>query len=361
MNQKERWLNTLEGKVVDRLLFWPKLDDAYLHAHGEEMGYSSLAQIHDWIGSDKHLFLANIYTNTSTKATEKIEQHGVQKITTYTTPHGSTQSEHHFDIVSQSWHPVAMPVKNREDIEIMLEWYSNYTPELDQDKLADVIAEYNTIGDSAITAVELDESPLMYFVEWLAGVENAHLMLYDYKDLLVELFEQMHKTILREMAITCEHSPVDVIYMIENTSTTLISPKQFKKYCLPYLQEYTHVALSAQRKIAYHMCGHLNKLLPTLNQLNGVGFEAFTSPPIGNTRLIDGRKNLPNKCLLGGTNATLWTQSFDEIVRELQSDLEDLPHHRGIVITSGGVMPPQIEVEKIKAVCEWVKQYSVNT
>jgi len=51
------------------------------------------------------------------------------------------------------------------------------------------------------------------------------------------------------------------------------------------------------------------------------------------------------------------TRSADEIISQLEIDLDALPHHRGIVVTSAGVMPPMCKPETIKEVCEWVKQY----
>ena len=97
-----------------------------------------------------------------------------------------------------------------------------------------------------------------------------------------------------------------------------------------------------------------------LSQLPAIVFEAFTSPPVGNTRLIDGREGCPNTCLIGGTNAVLWTKTADEIIAEIEQDLDVLPHHRGIVVSSGGMMPPMASPETIKKVCDWVKNYKIR-
>ena len=40
-----------------------------------------------------------------------------------------------------------------------------------------------------------------------------------------------------------------------------------------------------------------------------------------------------------------------------EHDLDELPHTRGVVVTSAGVMPPLAEPETIKTVCEWVCNY----
>ncbi|NCO34528.1 MAG: hypothetical protein AUJ92_19545 [Armatimonadetes bacterium CG2_30_59_28] len=86
---------------------------------------------------------------------------------------------------------------------------------------------------------------------------------------------------------------------------------------------------------------------------------ALPSQPVD--RLLDGRTQCPNKCLIGGTNAILWTKSSEEIIAAIERDLDALPHHRGIVVTSAGVMPPLCKPETIRDVSEWVKQYPART
>jgi hypothetical protein len=64
--------------------------------------------------------------------------------------------------------------------------------------------------------------------------------------------------------------------------------------------------------------------------------------------------------LIGGTNAVLWIKPVEQIIAEIERDLDALPHHRGIVVTSGGVMPPITPPEVIKEVGAWVKSYKVR-
>lgn len=63
---------------------------------------------------------------------------------------------------------------------------------------------------------------------------------------------------------------------------------------------------------------------------------------------------------MGGTNAVLWTRPADAIIAEIERDLDVLPHHRGLVVTSAGVMPPLAAPETIKAVGDWVKAHPVK-
>jgi hypothetical protein len=108
------------------------------------------------------------------------------------------------------------------------------------------------------------------------------------------------------------------------------------------------------------MCGHLYDVLPDVDKLPAAAIEAFTSPPVGNTTLKDGRAACSDKCLIGGTNAVLWTKTAGEIFNEINHDLNDLAHQRGIVVTSAGVMPPLCKPETIKEVGDLVKAYPVS-
>jgi uroporphyrinogen-III decarboxylase len=145
--------------------------------------------------------------------------------------------------------------------------------------------------------------------------------------------------------------------MVENTSTTLLSPDQYRRYCVPYLKTYADIFRNAGRPLILHMCGHLKDLLPDLARIPAVGFEAFTTPPVGNTTLAEGRAECPAHALIGGTNAVLWTRPVEEIEAALRRDLDALPHHRGLVITSAGVMPPLCRPETIRCIAQWIYRY----
>ena len=239
----------------------------------------------------------------------------------------------------------------------MTEVYNDVTVELDPDALQAAKARANAIGQDALTTHAIGESPLMHWVEWLAGVENAHYLLADYPDEVEALFEAIHRVLKYKAEILAEHSPADVLYMIENTSTTLISPTQYQQYCYGHIRDYGHITRAAGKPLILHMCGHLKILLPNLADLPVEAFEAFTSPPLGATTLFDGRTACPDKCLVGGTNAVLWIEPADTIIDQIERDLDLLPHHRGIVLTSAGIMPPLCKPETIKAVCDRVKAY----
>jgi uroporphyrinogen-III decarboxylase len=360
MTSKERWLAALHLQPVDRLPFWPKLDGSYARVQQSPYREMDLGALHEFIGSDIHVWIpacvSEIRKTTSVMSTrEKDILHR-----TFQTTHGQMKMVERFDEGSQAWHPIEFPIKGIGDVKLMTEVYEDVGVELDRGALETAIARHEAVGQEGLTATAIGKSPLMQFVELYAGVEGAHYLLADNQAAVETLFDAMHRVNLKRTEILSEHSPTDVLYMIENTSTTLISPDQYSRYCHRHLKDYAQVCRNAGRDLVLHMCGHLKVLLPELEQLPVSAFEAFTSPTLGNTTLLDGRSDCPRKCLIGGTNATLWTRDADAIVEQIQADLADLPHHRGIAITSAGVMPPLAPPETIKTVCEWVSRYPVR-
>ena len=199
----------------------------------------------------------------------------------------------------------------------------------------------------------------MFFVEHLAGIEGAHYLLADNQARVEDLFSSLHEMLKKTTTLKAQHSVADMLAFIENTSTTLISPTQYVTYCSKHIKDYSSICDSFGRKLALHMCGHLKNLLPDLANVGARVFEAFTSPTVGNTPLSLGREHCPDICLIGGTNAALWMQPASDIIGQIEKDLAELPHHKGIVLSSAGVMPPMCEPDTIKQVCDWIHKYRV--
>ena len=357
MTPKERWLAAIHLQEVDHLPFCPKLDNSYPRAQKSPFKDMPNADIHDWIGSDQHVGIPGCIKEVRTRTSVKTIREDNRMRTEYRTPRAQTQMIQLFDEDSQAWHPVEHPVKTLDDIHLMTEIYEDVAVELDPDQLQQSRAKAAEIGQHALTTNGIGKSPLMHWVEFLAGIENAHYLLNDHRDAVETLFATMHRDMLDRARLVAEHSPADVLYLVENTSTTLTSPQQYLDFCYPHIAAYAAITDEYDRNLVLHMCGHLKALLPHLAKLRARAFEAFTSPTLGNTTLLDGRSQCADKCLIGGTNAMLWTNSADVIIARIEKDLDCLPHHRGIVVTSAGVMTPLCAPETIKEVCEWVKTY----
>ena len=359
MTPRERWLAALKCEPVDRLPFWPKIDGAYAQHQAEPFRSMNGGELHRWVGSDQHAGVPSCVKVERKKTSTRSTQTNGTRVTEYITPLGTLTAINRFDTASNSWHPVEFPVKRREDIHAMSLFFSDGTCEFDEAQFEQASAAMERIGESAVVTAGIGISPLMDWLQHMAGIENAHFMLWDYGEDVESLFQAMHKSLCRRAEIVAEKCPAPVVYSVENTSTTLISPELFRKYCYKHLLDYGNILSSAGKLHLLHMCGYLKDVLADVDRLPAAGVEAFTSPPVGNTPLKYGRETCSDKCFIGGTNAVLWTKPAEEIFAEIKRDLDELPHQRGVVITSAGVMPPICKPETIKEVAELVKNYSV--
>jgi hypothetical protein len=360
MTARERWLAAVDGKPVDHLPFWPKIGGAYARAQAAPWRDLPLSEMHRTLGSEEHAGVGLCSREVRRRTGRREEREGDLRRITFETPGGDLVEEARYDEATQSWHPTSHPVKTREDILRLTEWCADAAYEFDAPRKADAVAHMRNIGEGAVVAANLGTSPLMRWIEWLAGIENAHYLLADHPGEVADLFATLQRGLLRLIEIEMEHNPADLFYLTENTSTTLLSPEQYRTLGLPHIVEAGGLVRAAGRRLVLHMCGKLKHVLPLLAQTPATAFEAFTSPPVGDTRLIDGRTACPDVCLIGGTNATLWLRPADEIVAEIERDLQVLPHHRRIVVTSAGMMPPACRPETIREVCRRVHAYPVR-
>ncbi|MBT3271696.1 MAG: hypothetical protein HN368_00970, partial [Spirochaetales bacterium] len=105
----------------------------------------------------------------------------------------------------------------------------------------------------------------------------------------------------------------------------------------------------------HHMCGTLNALLEQIDGLPAIANEAYTTYPLGDVSLDEGRARMPSKSLIGGTNATLWLEEPEVIRDTVAADLRACADRRGIFLTSAGVLPPLVSLEKGKKTVEMLK------
>lgn len=354
MTARERWLAALHFRPLDRLPFWPKVFGGYLMHQDKPFRKGTQQAFFDYVGCDPQYQMGEFIVRGGTCTGLDITRTREGETHIYSTPYGDCTLRFHYDAASDTSHPVEFPVKGPEDLRRMTAWYRDSVLSADEAALAEQRALIRRVGDKGVAAYTVGESPLMYFLEYLAGIDNGHYLLCDYGDEVEELFDAIQADLEKRAALACERCSADLFYFAENTSTTLISPTQYGRYCLGHVRRYAEIIRGYDRNIVLHMCGHLKLLLDQLAETSAHAFEAFTTPPVGSATLAQGRAACPDKCLIGGTNAVLWMQEPEEIIAALEETLAGLPHHRGLVITSAGVMPPACRPETIRRVFRWL-------
>ena len=355
MTSRERMLATYRGQEVDRLAFWAKVaNETWRTTQPDAIRTLSDVELLDFIGADGIFHAPGFARPVRPRVEIERRLEGNVRTTVTRTPDGDLVGRFTRDEYTNSWHPTEFPIKTRQDVGRYRWRFKDLRVEVNPDRLEKARRHVADVGQRGIVIQGWGTSPLMDLVEHVIGPVNIHYMLADFPDEVDELIAAMHEANCALIECMAKHSPADALVSVENTSTTLISPAQFARYCLPHLRDYGRIIEDAGRMHELHMCGHTHVLLGEIDTIPASSIEAFTAPPLGNTRLVDGRSKAPSKTLVGGTNAMLWLRPADEITAFIESELAACPDRRRIVVTTAGVAPPACGVEKFAQVADFV-------
>ncbi|MFB3892797.1 MAG: uroporphyrinogen decarboxylase family protein [Phycisphaerae bacterium] len=358
MTSRERLLAAYRGQEVDRIPWWAKAtNDNWRAGQPAAIARMTDAELLDFIHADGLFGVRFAHTVLRPRITVKTISSTYSRLVVTRTPDGDLTERWQHDPRTRSWHPVEFPIKTKEDITRFRWLYADVTIENDIASLDAGRQRVRDIGQRGVTVQWWGTSPLMDLVEHFAGPVNTTYMLADFPREMAELMDLMHADCLARASHVARHSPADVIVSGENTSTTLISPRQFEEHCLGRLCEYGRAIESAGKMHELHMCGHLKALLGRIDTIPAASIEAFTAPTLGNTRLADGRSKAPGKTLIGGTNAMIWLRSIDEIKAYIQTELDACPNHRRIILTTAGVAPQFCPAETLREIGAWLAQF----
>jgi uroporphyrinogen-III decarboxylase len=362
MTSRQRLLAAYRGEPVDRLPYWAKVaNDTWRSSQPARVRRMSDEQLLDYIHADGIFGVGRTVREIRPRVqTERRRDNGTETRVTHT-PDGDLIERWALDRLTNSWHPVEFPVKTRRDIGRLRWAYTDVRVEPDEQAIANATARVRSIGQRGVSKTAWGTSPLMHLVEHVIGPINVHLMLADYPQGLDELIGLMHGVCLQRAKRVAETTPADLVVSVENTSTTLISPGQFERYCLGHLCDYGRAIEGAGRMHELHMCGQLKVLLGWIDTIPAASIEAFTAPTLGNTRLVDGRTAAPSKTLVGGTRVNTWLMPVERIRCYVAGELDACPDHRRIVLTTAGVAPPACSAEKFRAIGEWIPTVPVRT
>jgi uroporphyrinogen-III decarboxylase len=285
-----------------------------------------------------------------------VEETNGRRVIRETTPDGTLTTAEAFAPSSHSWHPIEFPIKSRADLRAARHLLVGNRFEAPAEAVERAAERLRQVGDRGIVMTDMGISPLMHLIQHLIGPDATWYFLADFPDEMNELIGLMHEERLRFLRALLPACPYDYICSVENTSTTLLSPAIFERYCWRHLADYGRLIRERGKHHVLHMCGHLKALLPRMGELPAIAIEAYTRPPVGNTTLADRARLCPKTAVIGGTSAVLWLQPVEAICETIERDLAEAGTMRGVVLTSAGVMPPACPIEKIRQVGAFVRK-----
>jgi uroporphyrinogen-III decarboxylase len=354
MTRKERFERALQRQEVDRLPFWVKIfSPGYLSHQASEYAAMGELELADLLDLDHMANAPATVVRCDDGVRRLVTVEGGVRRLRYEPPAGTLVGTEAYDPYSQSWHPREFPVKGPEDLPAACRLFSHTRYETSEELVARAEERRAQVGDRGIVCTGMGISPLMEIIQHLAGPEQTYFLLADCPAHMDELLDTMHQDRLRFLRALLRRCPVDYIVSVENTSTTLLSPDVFRRICVPQLAEYGRLITEAGKHHILHQCGHLKAILPDIDALPALAIEAFTTPPVGNTTLLDRVQLAPHTAVIGGTNATTWLKPAHAICEEIEASLSEAGGMQGVVLTTAGVMPPAASIDKIRQVRQW--------
>ena len=190
----------------------------------------------------------------------------------------------------------------------------------------------------------------------LVGVERLIFATFDEPAWVHELLGSLTEKKLKFIMESLDGADFDLIEMGGGAaSSTVISPKIFEKFCLPYDQKLHQALHDVGHKLVYHTCGGMMKILDLI-VANGCDASETLSPPGvgGDADPEEIKRRIGNKvCLIGGMDQiNLLTNGTPEEIRSVTKRLFEALGPGGGFILSASDHFFHAPVENLRAFAE---------
>lgn len=247
-------------------------------------------------------------------------------------------------------HPITHFVNNHDELKVFLYAMEHLSTDPPTPKYENFLSIDAEVGDDGIATTSFSDTPLMYLIEMVWGLENTYYLLHDYPDEVNEVMERGHIAQKRFVEALGE-SPAQVIINYENTSSTLLSRDMFRQHCLPYLNVYADILRAAGKTYIVHACGKLSAFVDDLKEGRWVGMSDIAPPPTGDLPLDVAAESLGGQVVIGGIDATTYVNNNDdEVQAEITGLLERLKRHRGVLLGSADTAPRETTIERFRQI-----------
>ena len=357
MTVRERLLNAIKGKEVDRVPWAPFLAYYFDHLPKEVRDRGPFEYLKN-MGADP-LFRGcrptyKILLNNCDKTVKSV---GLNRFTTYETKVGKLVTEHTFSKTANSWFLTGHPVKSEEDFKVLQYIFENMTVE----ENVTGFEEFNkTIGEDGLPVTIIgvgNKTSFQSLVERWCGTVDLVYALADFPEVVEECLAVMQARDMETVKIAAKTSAEAFIFM-EDSSTTNISPAFFEDYTAPEINEWGKYIHSNGKLLIHHACGHIKDLIPLMCNTEIDMIESISPPPTGNIEIADATKLMPDNIgIIGGIEPTFIKNCTLDELEKYVLKLLDVMKGKRFILANSDSCPPYVEYEKFLLVSELVRKY----
>ena len=285
MTSRERMLTVLANGRPDRL---PCQVHGWMQYYLERyLGTMDWMQANDRFGFDHAIYISPDYEysdrdlahwEVSVQEQGKLADGYFHWVETIKTPDG-TLSVHRSKNEFTQWDIEPM-IKTWDDFKIWAKW----RPMPMRADFTNMLAARDRLGDKGIIRVHpfsAGQGSPWQSLCILMGTEECIYAAFDEPDAVHEALETILQMTLKATALW-RGIPGDMIETGGGAgSNTVISPKMFREFCLPYDRRQNEAFHDCGLKIVYHLCGGLMKQMHMVVESGADGLETMTPKSMG--------------------------------------------------------------------------------
>lgn len=220
--------------------------------------------------------------------------------------------------------------------------------------------DYATVHDAGVYAVSLDLP-----VDWWMRLRNQgdEMAIYDFMDhpgLMDEIMQFYLNYSLERVKACIRASPDQLVFQGSRSSLSLISPRIYRRYNLPWIKAITRITKEAGMISHQHVCGRSwSTLEMNYHETDLDVVEPLEPPPGGDVDLRLAKQRFGDKfCLKGNINTFVtMLSSAEEVERVAIRCLEDAAEGGGYILATGDQCGRDTPEENLYKLVEVVEKY----
>lgn len=356
MTSKERLMAVLKGQKPDRTPWAPMIGPYYIDTLDKQNVYISGSPLYKKVVDVFRMIKADAirrHVKTVKTLLHDVEFRIIEKddeqLAIYETPVGSIKQVRKYG--GGTWFKVESYIKSREDIKIyqFIEEHKEFTPAFD-----DFYTELEYMGESGIVTTSGPLTPIQSLLQGEMGIEAFTYGVFDWEEDVNELMAVIHHNNEKVYDIMAQ-SPSDVIIVYEDTSTTVLSPQWYDRYCKQYLDQYAEILHESGKIYITHMCGKLKGLLGSISEGLMDGIDAICPPSTGDTWAHEVREACPDKVLLGGIEPpALVRMDEDETVEYVRNVMDHMAGDSRFILSTGDAVSANTPIGNLEAISKLI-------
>ena len=168
--------------------------------------------------------------------------------------------------------------------------YDTLYPNYEQIKL-----EEDALGETGLTIAVVEKTPFQRAWIELADPVQAFLTFKEQPEELLEFLETQRRLHERIAEITAG-CPAKLVLILDNI-TNMISPNDYRAYCLPYYELHSRAVEGTGKVLACHMDGLLGHLKGEIADSPIDVIDSLTIPPSGNVSITEAKATWGDKII----------------------------------------------------------------